>query len=324
MTQKKSAGAADSAAPDWQPTVSGDATLELSAVPAGRSTALQMNFRFNRGGGFVVAKQVRMRSMPEEYTVRFRVRGRGAAIQLELKLADPSGRNVWRHVIKDLSPPARWKRMVIESRDIEFAWGPAGSGGISQLGSMEIAVVSSAAAQGTLWIADLQIEDSLAAEPPTASASSVQPGFDASRALAGPGWKPRADDLRPWIVVDMIQPRRLGGLVIDWLGAAPAGGFRLRGSNSGRRWNTLYVAATAGGAHSYLYLPGTSDFCVWSSPSPAAALPCICSRSNFPAPSTPFGTTWPAPSRAAGIRAGCTGSRPCGRRSARRTASSAH
>jgi hypothetical protein len=257
MTQKKSAGAADSAAPDWQPTVSGDATLELSAVPAGRSTALQMNFRFNRGGGFVVAKQVRMRSMPEEYTVRFRVRGRGAAIQLELKLADPSGRNVWRHVIKDLSPPARWKRMVIESRDIEFAWGPAGSGGISQLGSMEIAVVSSAAAQGTLWIADLQIEDSLAAEPPTASASSVQPGFDASRALAGPGWKPRADDLRPWIVVDMIQPRRLGGLVIDWLGAAPAGGFRLRGSNSGRRWNTLYVAATAGGAHSYLYLPGT-------------------------------------------------------------------
>ncbi len=241
-------------APEWQPTVSGDAQLRLS-LTAAPVAALQMDFEFKAGGGFAVAKQVFERSMPEEYAVRFRLRGRGAPIQLELKLVDPSGRNVWRHVVKDLTLPARWKQVTIESRDIEFAWGPAGIGAPSQLGSVEIAIVTAAAAKGTLWIADLRIENTLPAEPPTAVASSSQPGFEASHALAGPGWKPGTDDRRPRITVDFIGRRRLGGLIIDWLRHAPASGFRVRGSNTGRRWDTLYTAVTAGGGHSYVYLP---------------------------------------------------------------------
>jgi hypothetical protein len=85
----------------WQPTASGDAVLRLSSVFAGRVPALQMDFVFKDGGGFVVARRALSRSMPTEYALDFRLRGRGAVNQVELKLVDTTGRNVWRRVYKD-------------------------------------------------------------------------------------------------------------------------------------------------------------------------------------------------------------------------------
>ena len=132
MTRKKDADPAIMS--DWLPTASGTAELKLSIVSAGRVRALQMDFNFKEGGGFVVARRALNRSMPNEYAVRFRLRGRGAVNNLELKLVDATGQNVWRHVDKDLRLPARWKRMRVESRDIDFAWGPSSGSGIAQLG----------------------------------------------------------------------------------------------------------------------------------------------------------------------------------------------
>src|SRR6266852_3819618 len=73
----------------------------------------------NGGGGFVVARRSLARSMPEEYAVNFRLRGRGAVNHLELKLVDATGQNVWRYVYKDLRFPLRWSAMRVDSRDIE-------------------------------------------------------------------------------------------------------------------------------------------------------------------------------------------------------------
>ncbi len=240
---------------EWQPIVSGNAELKLSTVFAGEVPALQMDFDFKGGGGFVVARRMLTRPMPEEYAVIFRLRGRGAVNNLELKLVDATGLNVWRHVQKNLHLPQRWTRIKVDSRDIEFAWGPSGGGRLSQLGSMEIAIVAGEGGKGTLWIADMDIEDCSPKEAASAAASSALPGFGASDALVGAGWKPNADDSRPWIVIDSKQPRTIGGLIIDWLEHAPASGFRVRGSNSGLRWKTLHAASRAGGKRSYIYLP---------------------------------------------------------------------
>lgn len=240
----------------WQSIVSGNAELKLSSVAAGRTPALQMDFDFKGAGGFVVARRMLKQSMPAEYAVKFRLRGRGPVNHLELKLVDSSGQNVWRYVQKDLRLPLRWKQMTVESRDIDFAWGPSSGGRLVTLGSMEIAIVAGEGGKGSLWIADVQIQDRTPTSAATATASSALPGYAASAALLGLGWKPRPDDPRPWIVIDSIQPRAIGGLIVDWLEQAPASGFRVRGSNSGIRWKTLHTAAAAGGKHSYVYLPG--------------------------------------------------------------------
>ncbi len=133
---------------EWQPTVSGNAELKLSTLFARRVPALKMDFDFKDGGGFVVARRILKRPMPREYAVHFRLRGRGATNNLELKLVDASGLNVWRYVQKDLRLPARWKRISIQSRDIDFAWGPSSGSRISQLGSIEVAIVAGEGRQG--------------------------------------------------------------------------------------------------------------------------------------------------------------------------------
>lgn len=244
-------------APPWEPVVSGNAQLVLSAVNMGLAPALRMDFDFKGGGGFVVARRAWRRAMPEDFAVRFRLRGRGPVNQLELKLVDATGQNVWRHVQKDLRPPPRWKRMRVDSRSIDFAWGPASGSRLSSLGSIEFALVAGEGGKGTLWIADVQIEDCDPTEPPRLSASSALPQFGAANALTGAGWKPRPDDRHPWICIDSSRPRVIGGLIIDWLERAPAAGFRLRTSNGGVRFKTVHAAKRAGGKRSYVYLPDT-------------------------------------------------------------------
>ncbi|GAC1671989.1 MAG: discoidin domain-containing protein [Steroidobacteraceae bacterium] len=241
---------------DWQPIVSGNARLDLAPVAGERLAALRMDYDFNGGAGFVVARRMQSRSMPEEFAVKFRLRGRGAVNHVELKLVDATGQNVWRYVLRDFKPPPRWKRITIQSRDIDFAWGPSSGRRIETLGSMEFGIVAGEGGTGTLWIADLSIEDCSPTEAPEATASSELPHFEASAALLGAGWKPRPDDSSPWIMIDLIGARTIGGLIIEWLERAPASGWRVLASNSGLRWKTLHRAARAGGPRTYVYLPG--------------------------------------------------------------------
>jgi hypothetical protein len=242
-------------APEWEAVVSGNAELRLTQEAAGRVPALRLDFDFKKAGGFVVARHALKRAMPEEYAVRFRLRGRGPVNNLELKLVDATGQNVWRHVQRDLHLPARWTQMVVRSRDIDFGWGPSSGGRLRELGSMEFAIVAGEGGKGTLWIAGIEIEDCGPTEAPQLSASSAQPEFAPAAALSS-GWKPDPKDPRPWIVIDSKEPRTIGGLIIDWLDEAPAKGFRIRASTGGVRWKTLYEASAAAGKRSYVYLPG--------------------------------------------------------------------
>jgi hypothetical protein len=248
-----------SPASEWQPIASGNAQLTLSSSVAAGSTLLDMDFDFMGGGGFVVARRSFARPMPEDYAVQFSIRGRAAVNNLEIKLVDAAGQNVWRHVYKDFVPPRRWKRMRLGARDIEFAWGPASGARLASLGSIELAVVAGEGGKGMVSIADLTIVDTTPTEVPRATASSEQAGFEAVHALSGAGWRPRRDDCKPWIVIDWTARRTIGGLIVDWLEHAPPGGFRISSSNTGTRWRTVYAAPGAGGHRSYVSLPDLSS-----------------------------------------------------------------
>jgi hypothetical protein len=241
---------------DWRAVRSGQQELRLSTVESARGTALKIDYDFKGGAGFVVARREMRLPIPLAYAVQFRARGSGPPNDLEIKLVDPGNWNVWRYVEKGLHPPARWRTITIPSDVIEFAWGPAGSGVISELGAVEFAIVAGSGGAGTLWIADFRILDRTTSEPPVVTSSSALPGCEAPQALTASGWRPQRHDPRPWIALDLVSQRTIGGLTIDWLPAAPASGFRIRGSNTGRLWKTLYSASRAAGSRTYIYLPG--------------------------------------------------------------------
>jgi hypothetical protein len=242
----------------WQAVVAGEAELRLSATTVDLRAPLRLDFDFHGGLGFVVARRVWALKLPPVYALRLRLRGQVAGNDLELKLVDASGLNVWRHVLKHERLGQRWRCFEIPSSAFEFAWGPGGGAPLEQLGAFELAIVAGPGGSGRLWMRDLEILDHHPAQPTRFTASSESPGFPADAALDR-GWRPQPSDAAPWLRLDCPRPRRWGGLMIDWLEGAPAGGFRISASEDGLRWRTLYQAERAGGRRSYVYLPAVKS-----------------------------------------------------------------
>jgi hypothetical protein len=143
----------------WSPVASGQARLELSQAEGPGGQALRLDYDFAGGGGFVVARKAFPRTLPPSWALSLRVRGSAPANRLELKLADPSNRNVWWWHRDAFEFPAGWQALRIRSSEVGFAWGPAGGGAPHELGALEIAIAAGPGGRGTVWLADLRFED---------------------------------------------------------------------------------------------------------------------------------------------------------------------
>jgi hypothetical protein len=234
-----------------------------SAALAVEEGALRLDFDFRAGGGWASARKEVSLALPANYVFSFRVRGTGSVRnELQLKLVDPSGANVWWWRQRGFEPPDAWQRIVVRRPRIAFAWGPAGGGAPRRVGSLELAIAVEEGGQGTLWIDDLHLEER---EPPSrqpvrpeVSASSQRPGHEPALAVdrdPATGWRNDPADLRPWLGLDFGRPREFGGLVIDWEPGAHASAYRVELSEDGAEWVEAYRAEAAHGGRDYLYLP---------------------------------------------------------------------
>jgi hypothetical protein len=243
----------------WRAIASGQAQLAITQEDGPRGTAMRLDFDFHGGGGFVVARKEFRRPMPSSWALRMQVRGAAPANKLELKLADPSGRNVWWFHRDAFEFPAAWQTLRIRSREVEFAWGPAGGGAITELGVIEIAITAGPGGQGSIWFSDLRFEDLEPKGSPELRASGALPGHPPASVLDGSprtSWRSPSGAAPQWIALDFHTEREYGGLVIDW---EPRGGARVFGvqrSDDGVAWTTLWTAQQAEGERSYVSLPG--------------------------------------------------------------------
>ena len=97
---------------------------------------------------------------------------------LEFKLIDPSGQNVWWVNRRNFEFPREWRTIRIKKRQLEFAWGPAGGGEMKTVAALELAVTAGTGGKGTVWIDDLTITELPPAHP-----------YDRTPAgISGPGW----------------------------------------------------------------------------------------------------------------------------------------
>ena len=201
----------------WSAVTSGQARLDISPDQKPRGRALRLDFDFEGGGGFVVARKRFSFSLPAVYALTLDIRGIAPANKLELKLVDRGGDNVWRYQVDAFRFPANWTSLRIRSREIEFAWGPAGGGAVREVGAIEIAIVAPPGGKGTVWIADLRLEDESVVVTPTARASSAQPGHEAVHAVDGradTSWRSDPSDEPQWLLLDFGATREYGGLIV--------------------------------------------------------------------------------------------------------------
>ena len=243
----------------WSAIASGQAQLTITRDDGPHGAAMRLDFDFHGGGGFVVARKLFAKAMPPSWAIGCQVRGAAPANKLEIKLADPSGRNVWWFHRDAFEFPAAWQPLRIRSREVEFAWGPAGGGAMRELGAIEIAIAAGPGGKGSIWLADLRFEDLEPKEPPSVSASSALSGHAPAALLdSSPrtSWRSEAGPGPQSITLDFHAEREYGGLVIDWEPRRGARAFEVRTSADGRDWRSAWTAKQAEGDRSYVSLPG--------------------------------------------------------------------
>ncbi len=199
---------------------------------------VRLDYDFSRGSGYAFVRRPLPLDLPENFELRFRLRGQGAANALEIKLTDASGENVWWHRKADFVPPGEWTTVRIKRRQIEFAWGPTQDRTLRRAAALEF-VVAAGSGGGRGWIAidDLEIvplpvppdpPPPIVARAPAGRAAAVVDG-DRATAWTAPAGMP--------LDLDLGFAREFGGLVLRWAGEPPAD-VELALSADGRNWTT--------------------------------------------------------------------------------------
>ncbi|HEY4561647.1 MAG TPA: discoidin domain-containing protein, partial [Thermoanaerobaculia bacterium] len=216
----------------WTAAPSDGVRLDLSKDQG----ALRLDFDFHGGAGYAVAHKAFALDLPPNWQISFRIRGDAPVNNLEFKLIDPSGQNVWWINRRNFQFPHDWREVRTRKRQIEFAWGPAGGGEMKQVAAIEFAVTAGTGGKGTVWIDDLKFTE-LPPEHPYNRTPTVTTSGDT-------------------VTWDFLESREYGGLVIDW--SRPAS-YTVEISDDGKTWTAVREVKEGNGGRDYLYLPETES-----------------------------------------------------------------
>ncbi len=244
----------------WQVFASGQSEGVLSQIEApDGSPGLRLTYDFHGGGGFVVIRRVIGFTLPGTFEIGFSLRGEGPTNNFEFKVADPSNTNVWRHLRENVELPDAWTNIRFRERDLPFAWGPAGGGAPTDVGSVEFAIVAGSGGKGVLELVSPVYEDQGLQAPRAITASSHQRGFPPESVFTPElltGWRAATGDANPKWEVDFGKPLRFGGIVITWPDSLPRRKFEVAISGDGKSWTPIHHSTSALGVKSHIPTPG--------------------------------------------------------------------
>lgn len=245
----------------WSARPAEGVNLRIRSGAGYRGRAMRLDFAFRAGGGYAVAHKAMALELPDDYTLTFYIRGEAPDNNLEVKLIDSTGDNVWWVNRRNFRFPRAWRKVTIQKRQVAFAWGPAGGGELRHAAALEFAITAGTGGHGTIWIDELTLtpraREPPDTAPPVARASSALPGAPPGAALngaLGPGWRSGPGD-RQWLALDFRHPREYGGLVLDWDPEDYATTYAVQTSDDGRAWETVYTVARGKGKRDYIALP---------------------------------------------------------------------
>ncbi len=247
----------------WQVIASDGVSARATRVAGQTGHALRLDFDFERGSGFCVLRRTLSLELPQHYRFALTLRGDAPPNNLEFKLIDPTGQNVWWVNRRAFEIPRAWETLTQRARQFRFAWGPAGGAPLTRLGAIEIAVAAASGGRGHILFDQLLFErlpdPSGAAELPTVGFSSARAaGAPAAAVLPESGlldWHSAAEDAQPWLQADFPEPRELGGIALEWDPSDFATAYGLSVSPDGQRWETVAEVSGANGGRDYLLVP---------------------------------------------------------------------
>src|ERR1041384_6450773 len=157
----------------WRATASDGVTSSVRTVPGVRGPAMQLAFDLGDTAGYAVARRDLALDLPGDFELTFQLRGDLPVNNLELKLIDASGENVWWYRRANYAFPTAWREIRVKRSQIEFAWGPATDHTLRKAFAIELVVsAGKGGGKGTLEIDELALRALPPLTGPARSASS--------------------------------------------------------------------------------------------------------------------------------------------------------
>ena len=248
----------------WQVGASDGVQASLRTAVGLEGQALCLEFDFVGVAGYASVRRALPIDFPPNYEFAFYVRGAAPVNNLEFKLIDASGDNVWWVNHRDFVFPGEWQRVKIKKRQVEFAWGPTSDRALKRSTALELVIkAGEGGGHGSVCFDQLSWRElplqTTSNLTPVLQASSAQLQGEASYAFDGTlstAWKSNvAAGTEQMLTLDFQQPREFGGVVLHWLANAFASRYDVQFSDDGSHWTTVRTVTEGNGGRDPLYLP---------------------------------------------------------------------
>ncbi len=223
--------------------------------------AIRFDYNFTKGTGYGGIQKIIPLNLPENYQFTFYLKAESPANNLEFKLLDSTGQNVWWVNSRNYTFPREWTKIKIKKRHINFAWGPTEDKILKRIDKLEFTISSYVGGKGTIWIEDLKFEelppeDNSPIQPSAAVSSELEQRYSGKNLVdnnPGSVWKSSIKENQN-IILDLQKRRELGAITIDWDRADYAREFNVYLSNAKGNWEKVYSISDAAGNRSYIRL----------------------------------------------------------------------
>lgn len=242
----------------WKIFKSEGVELKLSLTEGIKGKALKFEYEFTSGAGYCGVQKEFHLNLSGNFRFSYYLKAESPSNNLEFKLLDKSGDNVWWVNKRNYEFPKSWQKNSVKRRNIEFAWGPIQDKTLNQIDRVEFTVASFVGGKGTLYIDELEFE-ALPANPDVnlkpvvtinTNGNEVNKLYDNNRETI---WAP--EGLKPIeILFDFIQLKEFGGIEFEWGNFLPEK-VEISSSDDNKNFIKIAEANDLTLPQTYFYLP---------------------------------------------------------------------
>jgi hypothetical protein len=247
----------------WRVVTSNQVSGEIRQIDGKNGKALCLDYDFNGVSGYAGIQRDLAIDYPQNFRFDFNLRGDSPANDLQFKVVDASGDNVWWVNKPKYDFPKEWAPVRYKQRHISKAWGPGADPVLRKSSKLEFTVYNNAGGKGSVCFDDLVFT----ALPPTdsspltakASATVGNGTGVATNAVDGntdTAWYGDfAAAVDPQLTLDMGKLREFGGLKLVWKAGEHASDYLVQLSDDGSEWRDVRTVVGGNGGTDHLALP---------------------------------------------------------------------
>ncbi|HEX2982479.1 MAG TPA: discoidin domain-containing protein, partial [Ignavibacteriales bacterium] len=249
---------------DWETISSDGVDIQLSQSEGIMGKSAKLDFNFVSGAGYGGFQKTFPLELPENFQFSFYIKADAPSNNLEFKLIDESGDNVWWKNQINFEFPRQWKKITIKKRNIEFAWGPAQDKNLKKVYKLQFMIASFNGGKGSVYFDNFKFEplEGIADTLPVIQNIEVSTNMhDAANLFDGKAstfWRSAPADNQS-VIIDLGARKELGGLIIDWDEKSYAEKYNILLSNDKAEWEKAYTVNNGKGGRAYISLSGSES-----------------------------------------------------------------